>query len=470
MMILKKFKQKYIKNLRYFLVIIPTFVIVINFLYRFYENNIFLNLEIPFLLKITSTLLLIAFLRQVGILVSFLFGLENISLSIIIFLLSFFVIDNIFLIFTKEISFNFHILIISIFWILLALYKKFPIHKLMVLLLNYFVLILFNNLYYPELISKVSTQSTDITEFWEPTMKNILNNNYFYALENNLIEGYGLLVSYIQATINIFSMGKIIVGYEQTSPSLYIYFLLFILFLLELKISNLSKLIAVSTTISIILNSTWLRFLFVESLMGEAVVSLIFTIFVYNVSINKINQHSPILYLIFGSLFLSKQFIIMISIFIVLAEFILKKNKQILIFSPFLYFINKVYNQYFFENQNGLSYLDNNSIYDLFDYYFIQNNLMLNNIFEILKIISIDRVFVFFIFILFLSYVVNFKEKPFRDYLTLSILSNTLLVILLYISYWQNIEIESAYRYILNLMYIFILKYVLIIDNLLNKN
>jgi hypothetical protein len=167
---------------------------------------------------------------------------------------------------------------------------------------------------------------------------------------------------------------------------------------------------------------------------------------------------------------LSKQFIIMISIFIVLAEFIFKKNKQILIFSPFLYFINKVYNQYFFENQNGLSYLDNNSIYDLFDYYFIQNNLMLNNIFEILKIISIDRVFVFFIFILFLSYVVNFKEKPFRDYLTLSILSNTLLVILLYISYWQNIEIESAYRYILNLMYIFILKYVLIIDNLLNKN
>ena len=470
MMILKQFKQKYIKNLQYFLVVAPTFVIVINFLYSFYENNIFLNPEISFILKITSTLLLVSFLRQVGTLVGFLFELKNISLSIVIFLMSFFVIDNIFLFLTKEISFNFHILIISIFWILLALYKKFPLQKLMVLLLNYFALILFNNLYYPKLISKVSAQSTDITEFWEPTMKNILNNNYFYALENNLIEGYGLLVSYIQATVNIFSMGKIIVGYEQTSSSLYIYFLLFLLFLLELEISTSTKVIAVITTISIIINSTWLRFLFVESLMGEAVVSLIFTILIYNISINKINQRSPIIYLIFGSLFLSKQFIILISIFIVFAEFVFKKNKKILIFSPFVFLINRVYKQYFFENQNGISYLDNNSIYDLFDYYFIQNNLMLNNIIEILKIISIDRVFVFFIFILLFSYIVNFKEKPFRDYLSISILFNTLLVILLYISYWQNIEIESAYRYILNLMYIFILKYVLIIDNLLNKS
>jgi hypothetical protein len=470
MMILKKFKVKNSKKLKYFLVVTPTFVIVINFLYSFYENNIFLDLQISFLLKITSTLLLIGFLRQVGKLVSFLFELENISLSIVVFLLSFFVVDNIFLFFTKEISFNFHIFIISIFWILLALYKKFPIQKLVLLLLNYFVLILFNNLYYPRLINTVSAQSTDIAEFWEPTMKNILNNNYFYALENNLIEGYGLLVSYIQATVNIFSMGKIIVGYEQTSSGLYVYFLLFLLFLLELEISTSTKFIAVITTISIILNSTWLRFLFVESLMGEAVVSLIFTILIYDISINKINQRSPILYLIFGSLFLSKQFIILISILIVLAEFVFKKNKKILIFSPFVYLINRVYKQYFFENQNGISYLDNNSVYDLFNYYFIQNNLMLNNIIEILKIISIDRVFVFFIFILFFSYLVNLKEKPFRDYLSISILSNTLLVILLYISYWQNIEIESAYRYILNLMYIFILKYVLIIDNLLNKN
>ena len=109
MMILKKFKEKYSKNLKYLLVVTPTFVIVINFLYSFYENNIFLKLEMSFILKIISTLLLIGFLRQVGKMVSFLFELENISLSIVVFLLSFFVVDNIFLFFTKEISFNFHI-------------------------------------------------------------------------------------------------------------------------------------------------------------------------------------------------------------------------------------------------------------------------------------------------------------------------------------------------------------------------
>ena len=41
------------------------------------------------------------------------------------------------------------------------------------------------------------------------------------------------------------------------------------------------------------------------------------------------------------------------------------------------------------------------------DFFKYQNNLMLNNIFEILKIISIDRVFVFFIFILFIFFLLQ---------------------------------------------------------------
>ena len=45
MMILEKFKEKNSKNLKYFLVVTPTFVIVINFVYSFYENNIFLILH-----------------------------------------------------------------------------------------------------------------------------------------------------------------------------------------------------------------------------------------------------------------------------------------------------------------------------------------------------------------------------------------------------------------------------------------
>ena len=59
---------------------------------------------------------------------------------------------------------------------------------------RFYLRILSDNSKYIELNSDVPLQWLDITSM-------IYDNNYFYALDNNLIEGQGLLISYIQSII-----------------------------------------------------------------------------------------------------------------------------------------------------------------------------------------------------------------------------------------------------------------------------
>ena len=72
---------------------------------------------------------------------------------------------------------------------------------------------LINNSTYKEL-------NTDVLAQWLDLASMIYENNYFFALENNLIEGQGLLPSYIQAllfeidsVLKIFNLFRLILIY-----------------------------------------------------------------------------------------------------------------------------------------------------------------------------------------------------------------------------------------------------------------
>lgn len=454
-------------------IIIFTIVLIINSLFNFFQKSAYKNLDISLFFKLISTLLLFNFLIQIGKVIKKIFNFNNLSISIIVFLISYFTIDNILLIFTKNINFHTFYNIISIFWIAYALIKKVESKIILYLFLSYFSLVFFNNKFYLKLINQVSSQSTDVAEFWMPSMLNILNNNYYYSLENNFVEGYGLLISYIHALINIISMGRTIEGFNQISPNLYIFVCLFILFISELELTQKTKSIVSLTALSILLNSTWLRFLFIESLMGEAVISIVFVILIYEIfsSFNFYKDNAPILYVIFGSLFLGKQFIILISLFILLIEFLVNKNIKIVIFSPLVFLFYSTYSKYFFGSGYKISYLNGNTIFDIFKLYILENNLSLVNISKIIDIFLLDKIFIIFIFVFILSYLGNLKTNKFlfNNYLNFSIFTNTILIFLLYISYWQNIELESAYRYFLNLIYVIFLKYALNIEKIFVK-
>ena len=127
--------------------------------------------------------------------------LNSFSLSLAYFLLSFFIIDNIFLPITKLIQFKSTFIIISIFWILLIYKQSKNLKNLIKVGLSYLLWRRYNLLFFSKIgdLTYYQELNTDVTVQWFELAKMIYENNYFYALENNLIEGQGLLPSYIQS-------------------------------------------------------------------------------------------------------------------------------------------------------------------------------------------------------------------------------------------------------------------------------
>ena len=150
----------------------------------------------------------------------------------------------------------------------------------------------------------------------------IYENNYFYALENNLIEGQGLLPSYIQSLFLGMGFYPTDFMFIQTSSNLL--FFLGILLIFDLKINIQNKYILSFVFMIFILNNEWLRYLLVNSLMTEGIVSLLIAIFLVNFKENYeyVNWQSGF-FLGFGSLVLTKNFIsllVMVLIFVSLLK------------------------------------------------------------------------------------------------------------------------------------------------------
>ena len=119
------------------------------------------------------------------------------------FFFSYFIFDSLFLPITKYLSFSENFYLVSTLWIIVIIYKKPKIQELLMVISSFLVSFFYNRFYlrilsdnskYIELNSDVPLQWLDITSM-------IYDNNYFYALDNNLIEGQGLLISYIQSII-----------------------------------------------------------------------------------------------------------------------------------------------------------------------------------------------------------------------------------------------------------------------------
>ena len=166
--------------------------------------------------------------------------------------------------------------------------------------------------------------------------KMIYENNLYYALLNNIEPGYGLLINNTFAVLTklVSNSGSFI--YLPSIVNVFAF--IFILFVLEQKLRNVSKVITITLFASIVFNSSWLSYLFINSLMGEAVINLFFPIALISLSNNdfknkKIKYFS---YFLIGFLYLSKPFVsILILIFI--AFIALKKETWLLYFLDLLH-------------------------------------------------------------------------------------------------------------------------------------
>ena len=139
--------------------------------------------------------------------------------------------------------------------------------------ISYFLFRFFNNHFFEVLSNNSSYQelNTDVPYQWKELATMIYNENYFFSLVNNPINGQGLLVSYIQSLmlkINFYPENFIFI---KTNYNLFLFFTFLLIF--DLKIEKKNKVISCLVFALFLINNDWLYYLLTNSLMLEGIVS-----------------------------------------------------------------------------------------------------------------------------------------------------------------------------------------------------
>tara|TARA_B100000989_G_C19504762_1_gene455968 strand:+ start:291 stop:1709 length:1419 start_codon:yes stop_codon:yes gene_type:complete len=388
-----------------------------------------------------------------------LFNLNSMSLSIVFFFTSFFIIDLVFLPITKLFSFSNTFYFTVSLWIITFL-TKFKNIKIIFMIISYFCLRLFNYIYIDNLHLKNEyiELNTDVSLQWLPLAKIIYENNFFFGLENNLIEGQGLFLSYIQSLIHLLNFHTEEFLFFNLNSNIFILFGILLIF--DLQIDYKNKIFSSFVLILLLFNNDWLYYLLVNSLMLEGLVSFFIAVYIFNfVKYKELGaKFSNLFYLFFGTMALTKQFVSLTFLLFCLTGLIIYKNRInfLVAFIPFT--LNNIYQFIYLRKTNYVTYTNDLDYVDLFLDILFFRDLNLHNIYLIIRNFWIDKptslIFIYFFLFLLFNVLVNNKNTEIYYLKNFFIIVNIFLVFILYISYWQNIELESSYRYILNMFYL----------------
>lgn len=443
--------------LNFFMKLILGEVVLLNY----YQQN-----KIVVLMLITNSIFFIYLSYQINSSLK----LNSLSLSLVYFLSSFFVVDFLLLIVFKNVLFKYIVIIVYLLWgVLLSFLKKNKIVFLKVTLLfavnNYI-----NQKFFKTLTNVGNYQelNTDVPLQWFKLADLISSNNYYFALSNNVIEGQTLFISYIQALI--FNLNFYLYDFEFIRINANIVLVFITMLVCDLKISNRNKIIACLALFSIILNSDWLTYLFIDSLMLEGIVSFIFATFLLNLKQHtnqKFRPTSLIFFIFFSSLLFTKQFVSLLTIFLFIYIFIKYKNVNSMVI-PIFYSIDFFYKKYVILESGQFELIKGTSISELVTNLFLFRNLEISNISKIINQLLIDRpvsyLLLLFIILNIFRLTKNSKDEELNLIFTLVII-NFVLIFTLYVAWWQDFGIQSSFRYILNLFNLFYLSTIIHLDS-----
>lgn len=452
-----KIKKSYI-----YLIFLPVFFNqVINLL-----NNIeFLNVRLDNIISLVSTFLFFSFLYTVGKTIKDTFSFSTTSFSIIFYLFSFFIVDSIVLFFTKTFLFSEIFLLVNTIWIFTILYKSKKVLLTVFPFIIYFLLNIYNNFYF-NTFSKNENLLGDVEAIFFPHTKAIYDSSYYFSMTNPAASGYPQFLSYIDALLFKLSFNGEFYTYMIQASNVFIF--LTFLFFFEVRFSTLSKFLSSLLFLSLVSNSEWLKFLFSNSLMSERIVSFTFAVLLYSL-FQKSNSNIKFLeFFLFGMLIFSKQFtstVALIILILMIGSF--KYRRYILIgFIPlamrelgFLTYFSEL------EKDHHIRQIDvKDTIVDLL----LFRDLDFSNIYKIFKNLFIDKPLFYLIIVILFLILINiknqyYKKLDFQIYL-FSLLLNIILILLLYISAWKNMELESPIRYILNMLHLKIVVVFLLVD------
>ncbi len=406
---------------------------------------------------IVSGILLFIYLILFGQLVDKLFCFQNISISIIFYLFSFFIIDVAILFFYHNLSFSQVFVFTNIVWLSYFLIKKRDLKFVFYIALSYFSLNYFIN-NFKTFLTKNNNLLGDVDAVFFDQALNIYENSYYFSISNYIMEGYPQFISYFQSLFLRISTNTNV--YDYYSFTSHIIFYLSILFFFELKIGFKNKVLISVLFSFLILNSLWLQFLFTSSLMSEGIVSLFTAVLIFYV-FDNIERNNFVDYLsifLLGFLYFSKQFNSSIVLFSIIVLIFYKEKKFLTAigFSGFL--LKELLFVFVFPEISKEHHIRQIDLQDTFIDLLILRDLKFENILLILKNLWIDKPITILLLIFYMTFLLNsviLKKVNTSDILLFLLVNlNLILIFSLYISAWQNMELESPIRYILNFFHL----------------
>ena len=448
------------------------FPLFLNFFYNFLTTSPVKKLLNFNYYDLVSSMLLFLFLILIGGLIKNSLKLVNKSISIVLYLLSFFIADNIFTILSFGTNHFIVFLIVNSFWLIFLLSKKTKILDLTFLILSIALLNLYNHLFFNNL-SRNKNVIGDVKDIHLQNVQNLYEKGYLYSMNNSSLEGYPQLVAYFQATLNRLSIS--IETFSNLSSAVNVLFFLTLLLVYETKISNFGKFIMGMTFTVLIYNSEWLKLIFVDSLMTEGTLSYLLAAILMSVvqTKNKGSKNLRLVFLLLGTLYLAKQFISLLSLIAVIYFLFLKETRKFAVFGFFGLILKELSFVSVFKNLTKNYHLKQIDLIDTFFDFILFRDLKISNIQTILRNLFLDKpsFLIFVIFFILLGMLI-LNKKAFNQDLVLYasiVLINFLLVFLLYVSVWRNMELESPIRYFLNLLHLTIIFEFLMIEEIKNK-
>lgn len=443
-------KEKIISYTSYFL----SLILVINFIY-----NQIINLKFSKLnqFDLLAGILLFLLLFNVGKVIKQALNLKSISFSIVLYLFSFFVFDILILFIYQQLSFKNTFLLVNFLWFLFFLIIKKEFKTTAFVLINYFLLNFFTRRY-SKLFSVNNNLVGDVDAVFLDQAKNIYENSYFFSVNNFVMEGYPQFVSYLQALF--LQLPNFSGEYSFYSFTSHLIYYLTILFFLELNISKNNKIILVVLFTSLIGNSEWLQFLFTTSLMSEGVVSLFTAVLIVDLFESKLSNRFVISLSFFnlGLLYLSKQFNSTIALIIIISFLLINRGSIAVFYGFFGFIINELAYLIIFPNISKEHHIRQIDLQDMIFDLILFRELKFENILSILKNLWIDKPYVLIVVVFYLTFINAYLKTnqldPKEGAIFLIVNLNFIMIFALYISAWQNMELESPIRYMLNMLHL----------------
>ena len=230
--------------------------------------------------------------------------------------------------------------------------------KVLKLIIIYIASFFINNRYFNNLknLDNYIELNTDVPLQWLKLAELISSKNYYFAFTNNIIDGQSLVLSHVQSTV--FNLNFYLRDFQfiRLNANIFLFFSLLLIY--DLNISKKNKNYCIFFFSILLLNSDWLTYLFLDSLMLEGAVSFLFAALVINLKkhlTSKLNLKSVVYFSFFSCLFFTKQFISLISLFLIVYVFLRYKNVNAIIALVF-YFADYIYKSHTHQMWKVLSY------------------------------------------------------------------------------------------------------------------